>query len=93
MKIDVDGERVNWLKIKCIQVRNDKEYSNFVKYGFDVSEFKEIRLMPKKSRSKDKSLKAPQKAYTEELPISAAEKADLMSLFAFGTFRKEYESY
>jgi hypothetical protein len=27
MKIDVDGERVNWLNIKCIQVRKDKEYS------------------------------------------------------------------
>jgi hypothetical protein len=34
---DVDGERVNWLNIKWIQVRKDKEikeYSIFVNYGF-----------------------------------------------------------
>lgn len=61
-------------------------------YGFDVSEFKEVRLMQKKSRSKEKSLKAPRKAYTEKLPISAA-KADLMSLVASGTIPKECESY
>jgi hypothetical protein len=38
MKIVVDGERINWLNIKWIQVRKDKEYSIFVNYGFDVSE-------------------------------------------------------
>jgi hypothetical protein len=38
---------------------------------FDVSEFKEVRLMQKKSRSKEKSLKAPRKAYTEKLSIYA----------------------
>jgi hypothetical protein len=74
MKIDVDGERVNWLNIKCIQGRKDKEYSIVVSYGFDVSEFKEVRLMQKKNRGKEKSLKAPRKAYTEKLPISAAKK-------------------
>jgi hypothetical protein len=55
MKIDVDKERVNWLKIKWIKV--------------------------------------PRKAYTGKLPISAAKKADLMSLVASGTIPKEYESY
>jgi hypothetical protein len=58
MKIDVDGERDNWLDIKCIQVRIDNEYSIVVSYGFDVSEFKEVRLIKKKNRSKEKSLKA-----------------------------------
>jgi hypothetical protein len=36
MKIVVDGERVNWLNIKWIQVRKDKEmkeYSIFANYG------------------------------------------------------------
>jgi hypothetical protein len=32
MKIDVDGERVDWLNMKWIQVCKDKEYSIFVNY-------------------------------------------------------------
>jgi hypothetical protein len=64
-----------------------------VNYGFDVSEFKEVRLMQKKCRSKEKSLKAPRKASTEKLPISAVKKADFMSLVASGTIPKEYKSY
>jgi hypothetical protein len=59
MKIDVDGERVNWLNKKLIQV------------------------------PKEKSLKAPRKAYIEKLPISAAKKADLMSSVTSGIIPKE----
>jgi hypothetical protein len=49
---------------------------------FDVSEFNEVRLMQKKSRSKEKSLNSPRKAYTEKRSEYAAKKANLMSLVA-----------
>jgi hypothetical protein len=58
----------------------------FVNYGFDVSEFKEVRLIQKKSRSKEKYLKAPREASN-----ICCKKAVLMSLVASGTIPKKYE--
>ena len=74
MKTDVQPNRINWLSIKWLQVQKDKELSLYVNYGFDQNEFKEIKLIPKKSRSKGNSLKALKKAYKEKLPISAAKR-------------------
>ena len=79
----------DWLNIKWIQDRKESELSIFVNYGFDPNEFKDNKLVQRRSRSQRK----PRKDYKEKLPISAAKKADLLSLVASGTIPQEYESY
>jgi hypothetical protein len=94
MKTDVSGEKVNWLKIKWIQIRKDCPDSIFVCHDFDQSRLREIKITSKTSRRKQKvSLRHPPQAYKEKVPIYTAKKTDLLSLIASGTIPKEYEEY
>ena len=42
MKVDIDGERINWLKVKWIRVCRDHPDCIFVNYAFQEGNFFQI---------------------------------------------------
>ena len=51
-------------------------------------------MVSKRTRNKqNSSTKRPRQVYKEKLQMSAAKKADLLSLVASGTIPKEFEAY
>lgn len=95
MKIDRAGRRVNWMKIKWIRVHKKTPNIVYVNYGFDEGQFQEIQVLREnRGRPKTTALGLPlSRRYGAKLPISAAKKADLMSLCTSGTIPKEYHEY
>lgn len=95
MKVDKEGNRINWLKLKWIQVRKEAPNSLFVNYTFDTSTFKEVRVNIVNTRGRPKALTGIEltQRYKGKLPISTAKKTDLLSLCASGTIPEEYHGY
>ena len=73
MKVSKHGERINWLKIKWLQVRKDCPNSLFVNYTFDADEFIEVVARTRK-RGKCGTGLHLSKRYDSKLAISAAKK-------------------
>ena len=95
MKVDDEGQRINWLKLKWIQVRRDFPNSLFLNYTFDATLFKEVRVTLANTRGRPKvttEIKLTQR-YKGKLAISTAKKADLLSLCSSGTIPEEYHGY
>lgn len=95
MKTDTTGVRVNWLKLKWIQVRKGFPSSLFVNYSFNVSDFMEIRVSSNKVRGRPKTIPEDslKQRYDSKLSISNAKKKDLLSLCTSGTIPFEYHAY
>ena len=80
-KYTTDGKRVNWIKIKILQVDRDRDNIIKFKYTFDDDNFMEINVEKKlKRRERRNKNILLQPKYTEKRKISTEKKADLLSL-------------
>jgi hypothetical protein len=100
LKISTTGHRVNWLKIKWIQIRKDSPRSVFVNYTFNSEEFVEIQVQAPATRKQRKSNKWQQNnsdlsmCYQSKLPISLKKKKyDLINLCNREIITEEYKAY
>lgn len=98
LKTTTDGQKVNWLQVKWIQVRRESPKSVFVNYSFDTSAFLEIQVQ-KATRVKGRDSKWPENekdlnfCYSEKLPISILKKNDLVNLCKKDIIPEEFHSY
>lgn len=73
---DECGEKVSWLKIKCLKF--EKEFPEILYYRYDhTSDYKKINVSGRGRRRTIVELKS---AYCNLLPISQAKKTDLVKL-------------
>ena len=84
MKVDDEGNRINWLKLKWTKVRKDAPNSVFLNYTFDAKLFKGVRVTLANARGRPKVATGIELTprYKGKLSISAAKKADPLSLCA-----------
>ena len=91
----MDGEKVNWTKIRWMRFQKESSNICFIKYELD-EEFQAIQLTGiKRERSTDvtsTSDKLP-KRYYAKLPLSAAKKKDLVGLCKFGIIPTEFHDF
>ena len=73
IKVGTSKEKINWLKIKWIQVRRDSPRSLFIAYNFDPKLLIEIKVQPG-TRAKNIGTYELKQCYTEKLPISSEKK-------------------
>ena len=93
MKFTVDGDRINWLKVKWVQVRPTDPRSIFLNSTFDETQFVEIKVQ---SSTRGRPQQWPVKLvslYTHKRPISEAKKKDLISLCESGIIPEECQGY
>jgi len=77
-KHTVDGVKINWLNMRQIQVRREKEGSLFFRYTYSSSEeWKEISIA-KRGKKLQSVLQMP--LYNSLRPLTDAKKRDIMSL-------------
>ena len=91
MKALRSGVRVNWLKIRWLQVRKDEDKSIFVNYNFRPENFMELKTQ-KKTR-KQLNAGGQKLLYNAKLPISSAKKKDLLSLCESGIIPEDLHGY
>lgn len=95
MKSTTSNTRVNWLKIKWIQVRRSHPKSIFVGTNFDERNLQEIEVQAV-TRQKGRPRHWPEALtplYSRKLPISSSKKADLLSLCSSGIIPQEFHQY
>ena len=79
-KTDIEGSRVNWMKVKVVKVSKAHPTQVHVKQSFTDPEFKVIDVF-KPTRGRPSIAKKPLKQkYLEKLPVSVQKKNDLLSL-------------
>ncbi|KAH3698096.1 hypothetical protein DPMN_116022 [Dreissena polymorpha] len=99
LKTSVTGQRINWLKVKWIQVRRDNQRSVFVNYSFDDNQFQEIQVQKTTRKQKGVHNTWPnresdlKRCYDTKLPISIQKKNDLVNLCSKETIPEELNSY
>jgi len=100
LKNTTNGHRVNWLKVKWIQVRKEKPRSVFVNYTFDPEAFMEVDTQKSHAtRKKQKIDPWPQEdsdltmCYQTKLPISETKKKDLLTLCNKEIIPEEFVNY
>jgi hypothetical protein len=90
-KMSCTREKVNWLRIRWIQVRKGERKSIFVDYTFEPSMFLELKIQHiRKVEGKAMDL---QTFYRAKLPITAAKKKDLLSLCASGIIPSDVHDF
>lgn len=95
MKISINGERINWLNVKWVQVRRSNPRSIFVNYSFDEIQFAEVKVQSI-TRNKGRPEQWPVELYSlykNKLCISDAKKKDLLSLCQSGVIPEDYNHY
>ncbi|MCP4458687.1 MAG: hypothetical protein GY816_11780, partial [Cytophagales bacterium] len=91
-KLDVDGKKVLWRKIRMIRFLEDKPKSWFYSESFDRDEFKEILVRAQQTRGrKSKQDLAP--VYSGRLPIADKKKSDLIALVNAGIVPEEVSDF
>lgn len=71
--VNETGDKVNWLKIKCL--RYEKMNPNIILYKYNYSEnFQKIDVSMSKTRTKSCMQKELKQLYTSEIPISCTKK-------------------
>ena len=78
-KTDVEGNKVNWLKVKVLKLSKEMPDEIHVKYEFHEKEFRRINVA-KSARGRSTQDKALPRKYQCKLPISPAKKKDLLDL-------------
>lgn len=73
---DEFGDKVSWLKIKCLKFEKQLPATFFYRYDH-TSDYKKVNVAGRGSSKKSATLKS---AYNNLLPISSAKKADLVKL-------------
>jgi hypothetical protein len=95
MKVATTGEKINWLKVRWIQVRKEEPRSLFINYSFSPDNFMEIKVQAT-TRNKGRPsgwLNEIPSCYQAKLPISVEKKKDLISLCKRGIIPEEFHSY
>lgn len=98
LKITVTGNRVNWLKVKWIQVRKQSPRSVFINYTFENENFQEIQVQ-QSTRQQGRSHTWPtcdsdlSLCYKSKLPISVQKKKDLLRLCDREIIPEEFHQY
>ena len=92
IKVGTSKEKINWLKIKWIQVRRDSPRSLFIAYNFDPKLLIEIKVQPG-TRAKNIGTYELKQCYTEKLQISSEKKKDLLKLCEKQIVPSEYHDY
>ena len=93
MKNAKNGERVNWLKLRWIQVRREEPRSLFVNYSFDETSFQEIKVQSSTRGRPTQEMDGISFAYSSKLRISSQKKKDLVNLCDKGIIPQEFHSY
>ncbi|CAG2201529.1 unnamed protein product [Mytilus edulis] len=95
LKRTVSGETINWLKVKWIRVTKENPGSVFFNNGFDPENFMEAKFQSSSLRGRKKKTGNIKLSplYESKLQISAAKKADLLSLCKSGVIPTTYHSY
>lgn len=90
---DENGEKVNWLKIKCLKF--EKAHPNAIFYRYDhSSEYKKIDIIQQRSRRNRITQNVELKqAYNAVLPISMQKKNDLVKLCRSGLIPDELHDW
>jgi hypothetical protein len=77
------GEKINWLNVHLIQVRQSTPKSLFVNYSFNEASFIEIDIQANSTRQVTKMRswsEQLEKCYAKKIPISIQKKTDLIQL-------------
>ena len=93
-RTDLQGNRVNWLKIKWI--RYEKSDPDALYFKYTMSEpFKVLRIRGSSTRKEKQvqTLDMPAKRYKTRLPVAEAKKKDLLDLCKMGVIRQAYHDY
>ncbi|MES9881874.1 MAG: hypothetical protein ABW185_13430 [Sedimenticola sp.] len=96
MKVATGGDRVQWRRIKWIQVRKQYPESVFFNYNFDEENFMEVRVAAttrKRGRQQKSWPNTIPGRYTGKQPITLAKKNDLMSLCVSQIIPEEHHTY
>ncbi|CAG2233093.1 unnamed protein product [Mytilus edulis] len=95
MEKKFSGETINWLKVKWIRVTKENPGSVFFNNGFDPENFMEAKFQSSSLRGRKKKTGNIKLSplYESKLQISAAKKADLLSLCKSGVIPTTYHSY
>lgn len=84
---DIHGNKVTWLKIKCIKV--EKEFPGTLFYKYDhTSDYNEINVSAGRGRRRTQTVEL-NPAYKNLLPLSAAKKGDILKLCNSGLIPEE----
>lgn len=92
--MDESGERVNWLKIKCMRFERAKPQFIMFKYNYSDPEFRMLNVAGRCSRNVN-SLVMPNgipRLYTKQIPISNVKKQDLLKLCKTGAIPSEFHA-
>ena len=89
-KTDVDGRRVDWRDIKCLQLVRGPEEVVYFKSSFDQGHFQVLRFSQQGCAA---PLKTVPHCYSSRLPVSRAKKQDLVSLCASGIIPEEHHAF
>jgi hypothetical protein len=94
LKVATNGDRINWRKIKWIQVRKGSPRSIYIKYSFKEEQYLEIAVQ-KKTRAKGRPawMDTIPPCYNAKLPISELKKKDLLGLCKKGVIPEEHHPY
>ena len=82
-KTDVNGQRVNWLKVKWLRYIKGEEDTIFFKYRMNKPHFRQLKTRGASRRGLHTihtQVSDIPCRYSARLPISAAKKADLLDL-------------
>lgn len=84
---DENGEKVNWMKIKCLKFMKSEPQKNFYKRDHNDPHYTAINISAKKSRGRPRrglinntARSEPSKIYTSLLATTPAKKRDLTRL-------------
>ncbi|KAK7089570.1 hypothetical protein V1264_024516 [Littorina saxatilis] len=94
-KTDINGQRVNWLTVKCLQFVQGEEELLYLKTSFDEEEYRVLRLVTSGKRGRTSSLTKTTivPRYSSKLPISEAKKRDLLSLCKSAIIPEQHHDY
>ena len=92
-KTDINGQKVNWLQIRFIQLHKGQEDLMYFKNGFDEDGFRTLRLTGSSKRSRPAPPKTLPLRYSSKLPISKPKHNDLMSLCHSGIIPEHHHHF
>jgi len=94
LKKDVDGQQVNWMKIKCIRVTKGKTDEIEIKESYD-EEYRKVKHKIRKTRLSRVVIDASMLhgAYADDLLVSVAKKTDLIKLCETGAIPSKSHAF
>ena len=87
------GEKISWLNVHLIQVRQSTPNSLYVNYSFNEASFIEIDIQAKSTRQGTHMGSWPEQlenCYAKKIPISIQKKTDLLQLCTNGIIPEKF---